>query len=187
MRFRSVGLIRSLGEVIYSVVSVALAALGQGRWWGGGNAVVIASVARSGARLVVLSATTPWREWIEPCRITWAKTRDLFSFGLPMSVATLAGFGSRKWDNLVISERFGQGPAGIYNLAYNLADIPASQIGETIGDVLVPSFAKMETEERRAAFEHLHAYAQAAENIPYVVTLDAAAHGKPAPPSFSAV
>lgn len=149
MRFRSVGLIRSLGEVIYSVVSVALAALGQGRWWGGGNAVVIASVARSGARLVVLSATTPWREWIEPCRITWQKTRDLFSFGLPMSVATLAGFGSRKWDNLVISERFGQGPAGIYNLAYNLADIPASQIGETIGDVLVPSFAKMETEERR--------------------------------------
>lgn len=149
MRFRTVGLIRSLGEIVYSVVSVALAALGQGKWWGGGNAVVIASIARSAARLVVLSATTPWREWLEPCRITWAKTRDLFSFGLPMSVATLAGFGSRKWDNLVIAERFGQGPAGIYNLAYNLADIPASQLGETIGDVLVPSFAQIETEERR--------------------------------------
>jgi len=149
MRFRSVGLIRSLGEIVYSAASVALAALGQGRWWGGGNAVVIASVARSGVRLLVLSATTPRREWLDPCRITWARTRDLFAFGLPMSVATLAGFGSRKWDNLVFSQRFGQGPAGIYNLAYNLADIPASQIGETIGDVLVPSFAKMESEERR--------------------------------------
>jgi len=53
--------------------------------------------------------------------------------------------------------------------------------------LLRPNLAVMETEERRAAFEHLHAYAQAAENIPYVVTLDAAAHGKPAPPSFSAV
>ncbi|MFT3765981.1 MAG: oligosaccharide flippase family protein [Minicystis sp.] len=149
MRFRSVGLIRSLGEIVYSVVSVALAAVGHGRWWGGGNAVVIASVARSGVRLIVLSFTTPRREWLEPCRITWARTRELFAFGLPMSVATLANFGSRKWDNLVYSYHFGQGAAGIYNLAYNLADIPASQIGETIGDVLVPSFAKMDSEQRR--------------------------------------
>jgi PST family polysaccharide transporter len=37
----------------------------------------------------------------------------------------------------------------VYNLAYNFADIPATQIGETIGDVLVPSFAKMESDERR--------------------------------------
>ncbi|APR88148.1 Succinoglycan biosynthesis transport protein exoT [Minicystis rosea] len=149
MRFRSVGLIRSLGEIVYSVLSVVLAAVGQGHAWGGGNAVVIASIARSAVRLVALSFTTPRREWLEPCRITWAKTRDLFAFGLPMSVATLAGFGSRKWDNLVFSYHFGQGAAGIYNLAYNLADIPAAQISETIGDVLVPSFAKMDTEERR--------------------------------------
>jgi len=149
MRFRSLGAIRSLGEIVYSAASVALAALGRGRWWGGGDAIVLASIARAAVRLVALSATTPRREWLEPCRITWARTRDLFAFGLPMSVATLAGFGSRKWDNLVFSHHFGQGAAGIYNLAYNLADIPASQIGETIGDVLVPSFAQMDTEERR--------------------------------------
>jgi PST family polysaccharide transporter len=149
MRFRAVGLLRSLGEVVYSACSVALAAAGAGRWWGGGNAVVIASIARSGARLVALSIVTPRREWLEPCRITWQRTRDLFAFGLPMSVATLAGFGSRRWDNLVFSHHFGQGAAGIYNLAYNLADIPATQIAETIGDVLVPSFAQMDERERR--------------------------------------
>jgi PST family polysaccharide transporter len=149
MRFRSVGLLRSLGEVVYSAVSVALAALGAGTWWGGGNAVVIASVARSAVRLVALSLTTPRREWLEPCRITWRQTRDLFSFALPMSIATIAGFGSRRWDNLVFSHDFGQAEAGVYNLAYNLADIPATQIGETIGDVLVPSFASMGSDERR--------------------------------------
>ncbi len=149
MRFTSVGLLRSLGEIVYSSASVGLAAWGQGAWWGGGNAVVLASVARSVVRLVALSATTPRREWLEPCRITWKQTRELFAFGLPMSVATLAGFGSRKWDNLVFSHHFGQAAAGIYNLAYNLADIPASQIGETIGDVLVPSFAKIDSDERR--------------------------------------
>jgi PST family polysaccharide transporter len=149
MRFRAVGLLRSFGEIVYSVASVALAAAGVGRWWGGGNAVVIASIARSAARLVALSAVAPRREWLEPCRITWQRTRELFAFGLPMSVASLAGFGSRRWDNLVFSHHFGQGAAGIYNLAYNLADIPATQIAETIGDVLVPSFAQMDDLERR--------------------------------------
>jgi PST family polysaccharide transporter len=149
MRFRSVGLLRSLGEVVYSAASVALAAAGAGAWWGGGNAVVIGSVARSGVRLVALAAVTPRREWLSPCAITWQETRDLFSFGLPMSVATLAGFGSRRWDNFVFSHDFGQAAAGIYNLAYNLADIPATQIADTIGDVLVPSFAQMDSGERR--------------------------------------
>ena len=149
MRFRAVGLLRSLGEVVYSAASVALAAAGDGAWWGGGNAVVIGSVARSAVRLVALAAVTPRREWLSPCAITWQETRDLFSFGLPMSVATLAGFGSRRWDNFVFSHDFGQAAAGIYNLAYNLADIPATQIADTIGDVLVPSFAQMDSGERR--------------------------------------
>ena len=149
MRFRAVGLLRSLGEVVYSAVSVGLAATGEGAWWGGGNAVVIASVARSAVRLVALAAVAPRREWLTPCAITWEKTRELFAFGLPMSVATLAGFGSRRWDNLVFSHDFGQAAAGIYNLAYNLADIPATQIADTIGDVLVPSFAQMDSDARR--------------------------------------
>jgi len=39
----------------------------------------------------------------------------------------------------------------MYNLAYNLADVPAIQVGEQIGDVLVPSFARLAPERRPAA------------------------------------
>lgn len=144
MRFQSVGLQRSLGEVVFAVVSVGMAWAG----WGGAS-FIWASIARSFLRFVTLSFTTPRREWLEPCRITWQRTRDLFAFGLPMSVATIAGFGSRRWDNILIGRHFGQGILGIYNLAYNLADIPATQIGETLGDVLVPSFAQMDSQTRR--------------------------------------
>ncbi len=146
MRFREVGLLRSLGEIAYAVVTVALA------WAGWGAAAVVwGSIVRSAVRLVSLSLITPRREWLSPSRITLARTRELFAFGLPMSVGALAGFGSRRWDNLVFSGLFGEGTAGLYNLAYNLADIPATQIGETIGDVLVPSFAQMDSETRRRA------------------------------------
>lgn len=144
MRFRSLSLQRSMGEALYAVVSVGLA------WRGfGGYAIVWASIARSGSRLISLSATTERREWLEPCRITWQRTRDMFRFGLPMSVGAIANYGARRWDNILIARYFGPGTQGVYNLAYNFADIPATQIGETIGDVLVPSFAKMESDERR--------------------------------------
>jgi PST family polysaccharide transporter len=144
MRFRSLSLQRSMGEALYAVVSVTLA------WRGfGGYAIVWASIARSGSRLISLSATTDRREWLEPCQITWQQTRDMFRFGLPMSVGAIANYGARRWDNILIARYFGPGTQGVYNLAYNFADIPATQIGETIGDVLVPSFAKMESDERR--------------------------------------
>jgi lipopolysaccharide exporter len=144
MRFRSIGLQRSLSEIIYAVASCGLAWLG----WGA-SAIIWGSMARSVFRLVTLSFTTSRREWLSPCQITWERTREFFAFGLPMSIATIAGFGSRKWDNLVIGRRFGEETLGIYNYAYQVADIPATQIGETIGDVLVPSFAQMDSNERR--------------------------------------
>jgi PST family polysaccharide transporter len=40
---------------------------------------------------------------------------------------------------------------GVYNLAYNVADVPAVQVGEQIGDVLLPSFAHMTPDQRKAA------------------------------------
>jgi lipopolysaccharide exporter len=146
MRFRAVGINRSLGELTYTLVTVGCAASGFG-----GKAVVIGTLARAIARFSFLTATTERRDWLAPCRITWARTKELFSFGVPMSVAAFAGFGSRRWDNLVLSSLFGPGVAGTYNLAYNLADIPATQIGESVGDVLVPSFAQMNAERRKAA------------------------------------
>lgn len=88
MRFQSVGLQRSMGDITYALVSVVLA----WRGWGGAS-LIWASLARSTLRVFVLSLTTPWREWAEPCRITWQRTRELFAFGLPMSVASLANFG----------------------------------------------------------------------------------------------
>jgi lipopolysaccharide exporter len=149
MRFRSVGIIRSLGELTYSVTSVALAAACAGTVFGGGNALVWATMARSLVRLVALSATTPWREWGEPHPVTWARTREFFSFGVPMSVAGFASYGASRFDNAVYAHHFGNAAQGLYNLAYNFADIPAALIAETVGDVLVPSFAHMATDERR--------------------------------------
>jgi PST family polysaccharide transporter len=46
---------------------------------------------------------------------------------------------------------YGEEVAGAYVLAYNLADIPAVQVGEQVTDVLFASFAQVEVERRRDA------------------------------------
>ncbi len=146
LRFRAVSGARTAGDVAYSVVCVGLAAIG----WGGA-AIVMGNVARSFLRTTCFVLAVKLRDWLEPSRLSIEVTRTLFAFGVPMSLGSLCAFASRRWDNLFVSRFFGPGPTGMYNLAYNLADVPAIQVGEQIGDVLLPSFARMDTAQRPAA------------------------------------
>jgi lipopolysaccharide exporter len=146
MRFRAVGISRTASEVAYSGVSVALAVAGFGA-----NAVVLGNVARSLLRCLMLVAAADRRDWLTPSPITGATSRALFAFGLPLWIGAFSGFASRRVDNLLVTAFFGDAMGGMYSLAYNLADIPAVQVGEQIGDVLLPSFAKMEPERRASA------------------------------------
>jgi lipopolysaccharide exporter len=146
MRFRIVGVCRTAGELSYTAASVALAALGLG-----GASIVVANVLRSAVRLATMCASVPRASWLTPSRLSMPTVREMARFGLPMSVGNAAGFASRKVDNAIVSGLFGADIVGAYNLAYNVADVPAVQVGEQIGDVLFPSFATMDGPRRRAA------------------------------------
>jgi lipopolysaccharide exporter len=146
MRFRTLAGARTASEIVYTAVSIVLAVLG----WGA-MAVVLGNVARSLSKMILMMAAVDRRDWLLPCRLQWTKTKELFNFGLPLSLGASASFASRRWDNLVVSALFGPAALGAYNLAYNLADIPAVQVGEQISDVLLPSFARLEPEKRPMA------------------------------------
>lgn len=146
LRFRAVSGVRTAADLAHSIVCVSLAALG----WGGA-AIVMGNVARSSVRATCFVVAVKLRDWLEPSRLSLDVTRKLFAFGVPMSLGALCSFASRRWDNLLVSRFFGPGPTGLYNLAYNLADVPAIQVGEQIGDVLLPSFARIELARRPAA------------------------------------
>ncbi len=109
----------------------------------GGNAIVVATLLRAVVRVVTTVPAVKLSEWLTPSPLSGEKARELFAFGIPLNFGSLANFGASKWDNLVMIRLFGEQVGGLYNLAWNLADIPASRVGERIGDVLVPSFAKL--------------------------------------------
>lgn len=146
MRFKEAGIRNTIGELTYTVSSLVLAWMG----WGG-NAIVAGMLLRTLVRVVITLPAVDPREWLTPSPLSREKTRKMLSFGLPLNLASLANFGSQRWDNLVMIRLFGSGVGGLYNMAWNLADIPASQVGERIGDVLVPSFARLEPERRKDA------------------------------------
>jgi len=146
LQFKRIGIGRTLGEVAYTAASIAFASLGFG-----GMAIVYGNILRSVLNFAVLVTAVDRREWLTPTRLSMKTMRPVLKYALPLSVGGFATFASRKWDNLVISSIFGARVAGEYNLAYNLADIPAVQVGEQIGDVLFPSFSQMAPDDRKRA------------------------------------
>ncbi|MFO0615975.1 MAG: oligosaccharide flippase family protein [Polyangiaceae bacterium] len=144
MNFKVIGLRQAVGEVVYGGVTVLAA------WQGfGGSSIVVGNIARGAIGILILGWVVDWRDWLEPTRLSPATTRKLFKFGLPLNVASFFHYGAGNWDNIIMGTSFNETTVGLYNQAYKLADLPATHIGEQIGDVLVPSFAHMEDPEER--------------------------------------
>lgn len=147
LRFKAIGLARGSSEVAYAVTSVGLAALAG---WGG-EAIVAGNIVRAAVNAVWFCAIVDRREWLSPAPIDRERIRDVFRFGAPLWVSVNAQFAARTWDNLLFAAYFGPSRMGQYNLAYNLASIPSMTIGENIGDVLLPSFSRMDDKGKRRA------------------------------------
>ena len=148
MQFRSVGLAAACGEIVYAVTAVSLAARG----WGG-DAMIAGNLVQSAVTLLLLIRAAGLREWTTPTRLSAARFRDMARFGLPLAAQGIAHNAARYWDNLTVQYLFGESAVGRYNLAYNLADIPAIYIGEQLALVLLPSMANLPPERRPRALE----------------------------------
>jgi PST family polysaccharide transporter len=148
MKFRASGIAAVAGELSYTIVALTLAAAGHGGW-----SIVIANIVQSTVMLAVLVHAAGFRSWATPARLRWSRFKDMLTFGLPLGIQNAAHGASRYWDNLAISHFFGPGAVGAYNMAYNLADIPAIQVGEQIALVLMPSMAQLPRERRPRALE----------------------------------
>lgn len=148
MKFRASGMAMALGELTYTICALSLAYAGYG-----GMSIVYANIVQSIVVLVILVRAAGIASWATPTKLHWSRFKDMLKYGLPLGVQGIAHNASRYWDNLAISTFFGPGATGAYNMAYNLADIPAIQVGEQIALVLMPSMAELPPERRGRALE----------------------------------
>jgi PST family polysaccharide transporter len=148
LQFRPSGTALIAGESTYTVVSLTLAALGVG-----GMSIVIGKIAQACVAVSVLVRAAGLASWATPTRLSRARFKDMLAYGLPLAIQNISNQASRYWDRLAISHFFGTASTGAYNMAYNLADIPAVQVGEQIALVLMPSMAALPPERRPRALE----------------------------------
>jgi PST family polysaccharide transporter len=148
MEFRAIALTQTLGEAVYAGTTIFFAARGHGAW-----SVAYGNIAQYGTVTLIILVAVGLKSWTTPTPWSWARVRDMMVFGAPLAVEGVLHMGARYWDNVMVRWLFGARPTGLYNLAYNLADIPAVHVGEQIGMVLLPSLANMPPDKRPRAFE----------------------------------
>ncbi len=148
MKFRASGMALAIGEASFTATSLTFAALGYG-----GMSLVIGKIVQACVAVAILIKAAGFASWATPTPLRWSRFRDMLRFGVPLAVQNIANQASRYWDKLAVSHFFGTGAVGTYNMAYNLADIPAIQVGEQIALVLMPSMASLPSERRPAALE----------------------------------
>lgn len=145
LRFRTVAIVNSLGELTFTATALALAP-----YWGG-MAIIAGTITRSLLTAVLYFGACPRAEWLVWAPLRGETIRSLFNYGTPLMLGSVADTAASKWDNLFMSRLFGVSVMGRYNLAYNLAETPISYVAEHIGDVLMPSFSRMEPADRPTA------------------------------------
>ncbi|KAB2887395.1 MAG: oligosaccharide flippase family protein, partial [Kofleriaceae bacterium] len=145
LRFRALATINGSGELVYVAVALALAP-GFAE-----DAIVIAVLVRAVFNAGLYFAVVPRADWLVPSPLRADVVRGLFGYGLPIMIGAVADRAATRWDNFIMSKLFGPAVMGRYNLSYSLAETPVSHVAEHIGEVLMPSFAKMEEAERRRA------------------------------------
>ncbi len=145
LRFRTIAMINGGGEIVFTAVALALAP----RY--GAHAIVIAVQVRAVLTAACYFAAAPRAEWLVKARMRADDVKHLFGYGLPIMIAAVADRAATRWDSLIVSKLFGPGVMGQYNLAFSLAEMPVSHVAEHIGEVLMPSFSRMEDAQRRRA------------------------------------
>ena len=145
LRFRTVALVNSVGELTFTGTAVSLAPQF------GGYAVMAGAIARSVVTFILFMATAPRAEWLARSRLQKRVVQHLMGYGAPIMVSSVADRAASTWDNLIVLRLFGTRVMGAYALSYSLAETPLTYVAERMGDVLMPAFSKMEPAERPAA------------------------------------
>jgi lipopolysaccharide exporter len=148
MNFRPSGLALMLGEMAYTVTAIALAAGGMG-----GMAIVIGNIVQAVVVTTIIVRAAGFADWATPVPLRMERVKDMLRYGVPLGIQGIASQAARFWDRPMLSYYLGTSAVGSYNMAYNLADIPAIQVGEQIALVLMPSMAELPPERRPAALE----------------------------------
>ncbi|GAA2726839.1 lipopolysaccharide biosynthesis protein [Cellulomonas aerilata] len=132
-------------DVTAPAVGLTLAALAALSGWGLW-ALVAQQVAQS---LVLLLGLVAAARWLPGRPRRGEPMAGLLRFGWDMVGSQLVGYAANNVDSLLIGVRFGAGPLGVYNRAFQLLMSPLTQLRAPSTTVALPVLSRLADEPRR--------------------------------------
>lgn len=129
-------------NVIGSASSIGLALLGVGVW-----SLVWGQLIR-----VAVSSSLVWVfvRWRPRFRFNFRLARELFRYGKHIVASQGLIFLITNSDNAVVGRYAGDAALGFYGFAYNLSNLPATQITSMVNQVMFPAFSKLGADAAQA-------------------------------------
>ncbi|MBI4530114.1 MAG: lipopolysaccharide biosynthesis protein [Candidatus Latescibacteria bacterium] len=134
------------GLASYGILVVVLAYAGFSFW-----SIVYASLVSAAIRGTLTWWLSPW---MPKLNFDPKIARDLLRYGSRIVESTVVNFGIRNLDNAIIGRMLGPATLGTYDLAYRIANIPATTVMPIIGKVMFPVYTQISdyTYDLRNAF-----------------------------------
>ncbi len=125
--------ITNLIEVIVSIVAAVLL---RSVW-----ALVFGVLARNFAKSVISYCIHPYRPKFI---IDWEKAKELFGFGKWILGSEILIFLTVQGDDFFVAKLLGAPVLGLYQMAYNISNIPTTDITRMITRVTLPAYSKLQ-------------------------------------------
>jgi O-antigen/teichoic acid export membrane protein len=143
LQFRAIAVIDTLAFLVGAAVSIGLAITHHGPW-----ALIVGYLVEELLGTLAYLAISPPKVSL---RIDRTCFHDLMSFGGWQIVSSIAGNLAVNADNAVVGRQLGSGALGTYARAYDLMKFPSQVFTAIVGNVLFPSFSRMQDDRPRMA------------------------------------
>ena len=141
MDFKSTSIINTTDKYVSIVSSITLAYLGFGYW----SLIYCKILSQFVAAVMAIHKT----KWFPKPVFDFKACKDLFHFGVMVSVRNLFKYGSDKIDRFFITKFLGPGPVAIYEKAFELMRMPQKEITRSVNRVVFSAFSRIQDEPER--------------------------------------
>ncbi len=139
-----------LGTIVDFTFSITLVFILRNVW-----ALVLGSIAGNITRCILSFFIIPYRPRFS---LDFEKIKELWDFGRWAMASNILIFFSTQGDDIFVGRFLGTTFLGLYQMAYRLSNMPATEITHTISAVSFPAYSKLQDEMERLKNAYLKIY-----------------------------
>lgn len=136
LKFNKEFLYRSIGIIAEFIVGVSLAIILRNAW-----ALLFGLLANYFVTFLVSYIIYPYKPKLE---LNIEKFKELFSFGKWLLSSSILVFLLTQGDDIFVGKLLGVAALGLYQMAYRISNMPATEISHIISQVTFPAYSKLQ-------------------------------------------